>query len=149
MTAHRIFLLTILAMSICFATSTVSAQEWGGLYRYNANFGRNAGGTAMNVTYEIAIEDGSDPGAEITADGYQTSNTLLCTTRKKGNSIELRFLSYPDGKMENEYGVKLYEKNDLLLTLSRVASAGKTKYRAVIGKYNTDVKGPVYFKKLR
>ena len=149
MTAHRIFLLTMLAMSICFATSTVSAQEWGGLYRYNANFGRNAGGTAMNVTYEISIEDGSDPSAEISADGYQTSNTLLCTTRKKGSSIELRFLSYPDGKMENDFGVKLYDKDDLLITLTRVTNAGKTKFRAVIGKYNTDVKGPVYFKKIR
>jgi hypothetical protein len=149
MTAHRTFLLTILAMSICFATLSVSAQEWGGLYRYNANFGRNAGGFAMNVTYEIGIEDGSDPDAEITADGYQTSNTVLCHSRTKGNSIELRFWSYPDGKMENEYGVKLYKKNDVLLTLTRVVSAGKTKYRAVIGKYNTDVKGPIYFKKVR
>lgn len=149
MTAHRIFLLTILAMSICLGSLTVSAQEWGGVYRYNANFGRNAGGTAMNVTYEISIEDGPNPGAEISADGYQTSNILLCTTRKKGSSIELRFLSYPDGNMENEYGVKLYEKNDLLITLTRVANAGKTKYRAVMGKYNTSVKGPVYFKKIR
>ena len=149
MTAHRTFLLTILAMSICFATLTVSAQEWGGLYRYNANFGRNAGGTTMRVTYEIAIEDGPTPDAEITADGYQTGNTVLCNTRQKGNSLELRFLSYPDGKMENQFGVKLYKKNDLLITLTRVTSAGKTKYRAVIGKYNTDVKGPVYFKKIR
>jgi hypothetical protein len=136
-------------MAMCFATLTVSAQEWGGLYRYNANFGRNAGGTAMNVTYEISIEDGPTPGAEISADGYQTSNTVLCTTRKKGSSIELRFLSYPNGKMENEYGVNLYENSDLLMTLTRVVNAGKTKYRAVIGKYNTDVKGPVYFKKVR
>ena len=148
MTFHRIFLLTILAMSICFATLSVSAQEWGGLYRYNASFSRNAGGTAMNVTYEIAIEDGPTPDAEITADGYQTGNTILCTTRIKGSSIELRFLSYPGGKMENDFGVELYKKNDLLMTLTRVTSAGKTKYRAVIGKYNTDVKGPVYFKKV-
>ena len=149
MTAHRTFLLIILAMSICFATLSVSAQEWGGLYRYNANFGRNAGGTTMRVTYEIAIEDGPTPDAEITADGYQTGNTVLCNTRQKGNSLELRFLSYPDGKMENDFGVKLYEKGDVLITLTRVTKAGKTTYRAVIGKYNTDVKGPVYFKKIR
>ena len=73
MTAHRTFLLTILAMSVCFATLTVSAQEWGGIYRYNANLGRTAGGTSVNITYEIAIEDGPDPGAEISAES--PSNT--------------------------------------------------------------------------
>ncbi len=149
MTAHRTFLLALLTLAICSATLTVSAQEWGGIYRYNANFGRNAGGTLMRVTYEIAIEDGSDPGAEISADGHQTSNTVFCTTRKKGSSLELRFESYPDGKMENDFGVKLYKKGDVLITLTRVKSAGKTTYRAVIGKYNTDVKGPVNFKKIR
>ena len=149
MITRRTFFLTLLTLTFCFGALTVSAQEWGGIYRYNANFGRNAGGTAMNVTYEIAIEDGPTPGAEISADGYQTSNTVLCTTRKKGSSLELRFLSYPDGKMENEYGVKLYEKNDVLITLTPVTKARKTTYRAVIGKYNTDVKGPVIFKKIR
>ena len=149
MTTRRTLLLTLLTLAICSAAVSVSAQEWGGLYRYNANFGRNAGGTTMRVTYEIAIEDGPTPDAEITADGYQTGNTLFCTSRTKGSSIELRFQSYPDGKMENEYGVKLYKKGDVLITLTRVTKAGKTTYRAVIGKYNTDVKGPVYFKKIR
>jgi len=149
MIIRRNLLLTLLTLAFCFGASTVSAQEWGGLYRYNANLGRTAGGTAVRITYEIAIEDGSDPGAEISADGYQTSNTVLCTTRKKGSSLELRFQSYPDGEMENEYGVKLYEKSDLLITLTPVKKAGKTSYRAVIGKYNTSVKGPVNFKKIR
>ena len=103
----------------------------------------------MNVTYEISIEDGANPGADIKADGYQTSNTILCSTRTKGNSIELRFLSYPDGKLENEYGVKLYEKGDVLITLTKVTIKSKTSYKAVIGKYNTDVKGPVHFKKVK
>ena len=149
MIIRRPLLLTLLTLIFCLGTLTVSAQEWGGIYRYNANFGRNAGGTAMNVTYEIAIEDGPDPGAEITADGYQTGNRILCSTRMKGSSLELRFESYPDGKMENEYGVKLYKKGDLLITLTRVKSGGKTTYRGVIGKYNTDAKGPVIFKRIR
>lgn len=138
-----------MASAFCVGTLTVSAQEWGGLYRYKANLGRNAGGTAMNITYEIFIEDGPDPGAEIIADGYQTGNTVLCTTRMNGRSIELRFLSYPDGKLENDFGVQLYEKDDVLITLTRVTTAGKTTYRARIGKYNMDVKGPVNFMKVR
>lgn len=149
MKARATFLLVLMTSAFCLGTLTVSAQEWGGVYRYNANLGRNAGGTAMSVTYQISIEDGANPLAEINADGYQISNTVLCTTRRKGSSIELRFLSYPDGKLENEYGVQLYEKDDVLITLTRVTTSGRTTYRARIGKYNTHVKGPVYFKKTR
>jgi hypothetical protein len=143
------FLMVMIVATICLATAAASAQEWGGIYTYNANYGWNAGGTAMNVTYQISIEDGTNPSAEISADGYQTSNTVLCTTRTKGNSIELRFLSHADGKMENEYGVKLYEKGDVLITLTRVTLGKKTTYRGVVGKYNTDVKGTMTFKKTR
>lgn len=136
-------------MASGFATLSVSAQSWGGVYSYHANLGRTAGGTRMNIDYEIAIEDDLNGMAEISANGYMTYNTVLCSTRKKGASLELRFLSYPDGKMKNEFGVQLYKKGDVLMTLTRITKAGKTNYRVVMGKYNSELKGPVYFKKTK
>ena len=149
MNARKIFSITIAASILLLAATATSAQEWGGVYKYRANFGKSAGGSVILIDYSIAIEDGSNPAAEITADGYQTSNTILCTTRKRGNSIQLRFLSYPGGGLENEYGVKLYEVGDVLITLTKVVKSGKATYRADIGKYNTDIKGPVLFRKVQ
>lgn len=123
-------------------------DSWKGKYIYEANLGRNAGGAAVAIAYEIEItSDNAVLGATITATGYQTDDALRCDTKTEGERINLYFNSYPDGGTKNQYDVELYKKGDLLLSLERVKVQNRMRYRAVWGKYNTDVKKSVYFKK--
>lgn len=123
-------------------------DEWAGTYEYTANLGRNAGGAAMIVTYTIEVTSGNaEPGAVVGASGYMTDDKLRCETRTRGNRINLYFHSYPDGGTANQYGVELYKKGDLLLSLEKVVQQKRTKYRVVWAKYNTDFKKQVFFKK--
>ena len=123
-------------------------DEWAGTYEYTASLGRTAGGTGIVVTYTIVVASGnSEPGAVVEASGYMTDDKLRCETRARGNRIDLHFHSYPDGGTANAYGVELYKKGDLLLSLEKVVQQKRTRYRVLWAKYNTDFKKRVFFKK--
>ena len=123
-------------------------DEWAGTYEYTASLGRTAGGTGIVVTYTIEVTPGnSEPGAVVEASGYMTDDKLRCETRTQGNRIDFHFHSYPDGDTANAYGVELYKKGDLLLSLEKVVQQKRTRYRVIWAKYNTDFKKRVFFRK--
>ena len=123
-------------------------DEWAGTYEYTASLGRTAGGTGIVVNYTIEVTSGnSELGAVVEASGYMTDDKLRCETKTQGNRIDFHFHSYPDGGTANAYGVELYKKGDLLLSLEKVVQQKRTRYRVLWAKYNTDFKKRVFFKK--
>jgi len=125
-----------------------SRDAWAGTYESTTTLGHTAGGTPMVVTYTIEVtSDNAELGALIGADGYMTDDRLRCTTRTQGNRINLYFHSYPNGGTTNQYGVELYKKGDLLLSLEKITQQKRTRYRVTWAKYNTDLKKRIFFKK--
>jgi len=139
----------ILALFNSAAGQTQSASnEWKGKYEYEASLGRTVPGTGVVIGYTIEISaSNARLGATIHAEGYQTDETLRCDTKTQGSRIDLLFNSYPDGGTANQYGVELYKKGDLLLSLERVTSGKRVRYLVNWGKYVTEVKKRVFFKK--
>ena len=143
MKLNRLMFATALCtLFINAAAPAQSLSKWTGSYEYTASLGRTAGGTAINITYEVTIRP--DGSAVIQATGYQTDDEIRCDTRVQGNRISLYFKSYPDGGNLNQFGVQLYQKGDFLLSLERVSDR---QFRVRWGKYNTELKRSVLFKK--
>jgi hypothetical protein len=146
-----IIAVTLLPALLSHAPAGAQGQprdEWAGTYEYTASLGRTAGGTGIVVTYTIEVTPGnSEPGAVVEASGYMTDDKLRCETRTQGNRTDFRFHSYPDGGTANAYGVELYKKGDLLLSLEKVVQQKRTRYRVIWAKYNTDFKKRVFFRK--
>ena len=126
----------------------LARDGWAGTYEYTANLGRTAGGTVMLVTYTVEVTSGNARlGGVVEASGYMTDSRLRCDTRTEGNRLNLYFHSYPDGGTANQYGVELYRKGDLLLSLERIGPQRRPRYRVVWGKLNTDFRRRVFFRK--
>jgi hypothetical protein len=121
---------------------------WIGQYEYDADLGRTAGGTGIVISYTVEIKSANAPlGAVIKASGYMTDDEVRSDTKTEGNRISLFFNSYPNGGAKNQFGVELYKKGDLLLSLKKVIVKRKARYLADFIKYNTEVKKRVYFRK--
>jgi hypothetical protein len=104
----------LIALSLgCSRASRVPA-DWAGDYTYEADFGRNAGGTGMVVTYQLHLQG---TACTLSADGYQTDEQLLCTVHAEGSTLDVRFRSYADGGQKNIYGIAPYRPGESLFTL--------------------------------
>jgi hypothetical protein len=137
-----VLLLPILAQS--------APHCWVGTYQWLEDNGKRANGLGTFVEYTVKVD--SKDGilkASVIEEGYQTHATLLCDTTMSGNSLNILFSSYSSGKVENAYGVKLYEKGQRLFTLKRIKKGGTflTYWGALITN-TKPVDGNVYFKKL-
>lgn len=103
------------------AASAPSAQDgWSGRYHYAFSDGANAAGTGVTVTYTLVLTPSS---CRFTAEGYQTDETILCSTKAAASGLDVAFKSYDDGKTTDKYGNAVYSVGDPLFSLER--SGGK------------------------
>lgn len=112
------------AFSISIATMAPAAEEgWTGRYVYEADYGRTAGGTPVIVRYTIVF-DAKTPGrATLSADGFQTDETLFCDVKADGRVATLSFRGHEDGRLTNAYGVSVFRPGEALIRLERRGSA--------------------------
>ncbi|MES3154071.1 DUF5991 domain-containing protein [Sphingomonas faeni] len=96
-------------------TSPGTAQ-WAGTYTYAFNGGANAAGTETVVTYTLNLSAAS---CKLTAEGYQTDETVLCSTKPIADGIDVAFKSYADGGLTDKYGNAVYSVGDPLFSLQR------------------------------
>ncbi len=94
-------------------------NSWRGSYVYEDMEGRNLSGFFMTVDYALQVPDDSSKPVALTMTGYQTDRKVLCTLTGNDERAEIRFLSFADGRVLNEYGVREYESNQLLFSLVR------------------------------
>lgn len=89
---------------------------WAGHYTYAFNGGANAAGTETVITYTLDL---SAAGCKLTAEGYQTDETVLCATKPIADGIDVAFKSYGDGGLTDQYGNAVYSVGDPLFSLQR------------------------------
>lgn len=97
------------------ARASAAAQSWYGEYGYEEMVPR-AGGVTGSIDYGLKLDDS---GCTLHAEGVMTNETMLCTARMQGNSLVIRFRSFADGKIKNQYGVTVHKPGETLFTLTR------------------------------
>ena len=140
--------LAIVCVMLLVAASAAAQNDWAGHYTFDEDGGRNAGGTAIFISHELTVME-TDDGllAHIESNGYQTSKDLNCKAKVNGNKLEIYFESYGENNI-----FESYNKNDLLFTLERRTTRGKTELFTFWGKFTPIVPknektGKVYFTK--
>lgn len=122
-------------------------RTWKGTYTYQEGGGRNASGATMFVKHQIAIyEQNGELIADIDANGYQTSRSLLCSTKIEGNRINLYFQSYRE---DNTF--EPYRKGQFLLSLEKSSLGRRSRILTYWGAYQPAFRslrsGRIYFRK--
>ena len=96
-------------------TKTVQpASDWNGRYSFEFGGGANAAGTAVTVAYTLTLTPSS---CTFSAEGYQTDETIACTTKRDARGIDIAFKSYSDGGTTDKYGNAVYAVGDPLFSL--------------------------------
>lgn len=126
---------------------------WVGEYELEYSEPVNSGGFAPTITYTVRVfEENGRLAAEFIADGTQASDDFRCSVVADDKKLSIYFQ-----KDVSEYKLRQsdsYKKGDLLGSLVKVVSGGKTKYlhrggKAEIYPPKIAARHPVYFKKKR
>jgi hypothetical protein len=143
----RIVLTTLVLCLFC-AASALAQNPWLGVYEFNEDGGKNAGGSPIFVTHRLEIMT-SDDGliATIESNGYQTSKDLLCKVKVKGAKAFIYFEGYGENNV-----FESYEKGQLMLTLEKKGGGAKPTLLTHWGAFQPIVpknekSGRVYFTK--
>jgi hypothetical protein len=137
-----------IAFCLLCAIATFAQNPWLGVYEFNEDGGKNAGGTVIFISHRLEIMN-SDDGliATLESNGYQTSKDLLCSVKIKGEKAYVYFLGYGDNNV-----FESYTKGQLMLTLESKIVAGKPSFLTYWGEFKPIVpknekNGKVYFTK--
>ena len=97
-----------------------AAPTWKGCYRYEFDGGRTVGGSAIAITYNLAIVPGAARGGCLLSEsGFQSDERIVCHASGDAKALEVSFHRYEDGKTTNKYSVAVYKPGQILFTLER------------------------------
>lgn len=117
--------------SLVFATTVFAQAAWVGHYTFDEDGGKNAGGTAIFISHELNVMEADDGLiATLQSNGYQTSKDLNCKAKAEGSKLMIYFDSYGEDNV-----FESYKPGDLLLTLEKKMTKGKTELLTFWGKF--------------
>ena len=105
--------------------------------------GKNPGGIALFVTHTLTI-NGSE--CRIDAEGYQTDEHIRCKATANGDKLDVSFVSFKNGGMNNQFGKQIYTANQPLFALTKKGNAIATTWQGY-SKNDIDTAGPPTFRK--
>lgn len=103
------------------------AAAWNGRYLYEFDGGRNAADTGVVVTYTLVL---APSRCRLTAEGYQTDETIDCDARPSPAGLDILFKSYGDGRTVDARGNAVYQVGQKLFVLQRSGAQFLTDWRA-------------------
>lgn len=129
----------------------ITDGDWVGKYEYTYTEGKTAGGSVPVIEYALIVSrKGDSLAAHFTADGYQTYHDYAYTAKANGNRLDLYFLKdLTDADTSSTK--KRQKKGQLVGSLVKTTSRGKTKYKYEDGGYQIsfNARNPAYFKKTK
>ena len=132
-------LISLLSLSACAQT-----ESWNGTYVYEAELGENAAEDKVIVEYALTLNEDK---CLIKSQGYQTDETIICSSEKNGTDLIVKFRSYENGETKNIYGVEVFAADSKLFTLTSNKSTLLTTW-GVLAPDETFTRGE-YFKKTK
>jgi hypothetical protein len=136
----------MLALGLALAplAAVQAAGPWDGTYVFEQGLGKNPGGMALFITHTLKV-DGSD--CRLDAEGVQTNEHIRCKATANGDKLEVAFVSFKDGSMQNQFGKKEYTANQPLFTLTRSGNSIATTWQGY-NKNEASTAGPPTFRKV-
>lgn len=110
-----------------FSFSCFAGPNWDGTYRYESAQDNTVGGSPVSVKYVLVV---SGPDCSLSIDGFQTMERITCRADTEQTSLHVRFNSYKNGKVENEFGVQVYKVDQILFDLDKSGGDISTTWRA-------------------
>ncbi len=122
---NRAMAQTVTASASASASDAVT-RRWAGSYVYEDALGEipTGSGTHAFITYKLHVPKSASQPVTLNADGFQTEDRIHCAVSGNEDRIEVRFVSFADGTVANQFGVAVYQPNDVLFTLERVRTNG-------------------------
>jgi hypothetical protein len=117
--------LTAALSAALMSGAALAASPWDGTYLYEQPIGPGSGGLKLFVNHTLTL---TADGCRIDAEGYQTYEKIRCKAVPNGDKLDVFFVSYDDGKTVNVHGVKIYDPNQKLFTLSHKGKAIGTEW---------------------
>jgi Family of unknown function (DUF5991) len=137
-------LVAVLLLGLAVVSSAFAAGPWDGTYVYEQGLGKGAGGISLFVTHTLTIDG---PQCRLKAEGYQTDEHILCKATAKGDALEVAFVSFRDRGVINRFGVKEYDADQPLFTLTRQGDAIATTWQGYT-RNPIDTAGPPTFSRV-
>lgn len=128
----------LLAISL---NACADKNPWQGDYLYEAALGENLGGDQMVVSYGLHLQGTS---CTLDIEGYQVSESIVCSANADGDSLIVSFKSYADGSVKNIYDVAVYPVGGPLFSLKSSAKGLVTQWQN-LEPDNTSVKEGAFF----
>lgn len=130
------------------APAFAQPSAWTGTYAYNEPLGRDAVGQGISIFVDHRLTVGAN-SCRLTALGYQTNTVIRCAAKANGGRLDVSFVSFGDGALTNQYGVRLYSVGQRLFSLSRQGGGIQTTWGAYTPGLESHEKPGVYFKPAR
>ena len=111
-----IALCLVIFTNFAMASAGDVGRGWQGRYEYQDNFSDGIQPILTKIT--LVVRD--DQECRLVWNGYQKNEEIVCATRTERGSMEIRFVSFADGDIENEFGVVQYRKGEVMFTLKRM-----------------------------
>lgn len=127
-TLRKLFALALIALG---CSGGASASTWIGQYAYSASLGKTAAGTPVIVDYTLTLGQHPMTDCRLVIQGYQVNETIRCNAAPSNGHLDVRFKSYGNGSVTNQYGVAVYPPKAILLSLERQKKALMTHWRAL------------------
>ena len=134
-----LLMLTSLSLSAC-----ADKPAWQGTYSYEAMLGENVADDAVIIEYALSI---SHNECSLQIEGYQVSESILCTTREDNGHLNVDFKSYADGSVKNIYDVAVYTVGGTLFSFSHENNQLLTIWGELIPDESLPQKGVYFLKK--
>ena len=101
-------------------TADTSVNPWQGEYQFSGLGGETAGGSPIMMEITLTINSpGSGNPCLFHAVGFQTLETIFCSTSVGGRKLDIKFKSYDDGRILNGYDVARYKVGEVLFSLEK------------------------------
>lgn len=133
-----------LLLGLAVVSSALAAGPWDGTYVYEQELGKGPGGIGLFVTHTLTIDG---PQCRLKAEGYQTDEDIRCKATAKGDQLEVAFVSFRDRGMINRFGIKEYDANQPLFTLTRKGDRITTNWQGY-SRNPIDTAGPPTFSRV-
>jgi hypothetical protein len=91
--------------------------EWEGEYLCQDQLGKSFGGSPIVIDMNLRIK--ADGSCSLVVNGYQISEKIICRAVSDSVGKQIAFVSYDNGKIENEYGAQQYQVDEVLFSLER------------------------------
>jgi len=132
---HTLFFLLV------FSSACNAANSWNGHYVYDAVSGNTVGGSVIYNKYKLNI-NGSR--CLLTVDGYQTEEKIKCKAVIQKNILTVKFVSYANGSVLNEFGVDVYKVNDTLFNIFKKGNTLITKWMVLKPNTKLPIEGDYF-----